>query len=315
MNHSVLFYIKHPAIIADNVWRRISPIIPDKLYLSVLYRINFGYWMNFKKPLSFNEKLQWLKLYDRKPEYIKMVDKYEAKKYVASLIGEEHIIPTYGVWSEYRDINFHKLPNQFVLKCTHDSGGVVICKDKSSFNYLSAKNKLTKSLKKKYFWEGREWPYKFVKPQIIAEKFLSSLSNNNTDNNKDYESRNPGETKEIMDYKFFCFNGKVEFFKIDIDRFQAHKANYYDLDFNLLPFREKALPNFKDYQLELPDNFHEMIRYAERIANGIKFARIDFYDVDEHIYFGEITFYPAAGLGQFVPNKYDLEIGNKLSIV
>lgn len=277
--------------------RCISRYLPDQFYIRCLYHSCVGKKLNLKDPKSFNEKLQWLKLHDRKPIYTTMVDKYAVKDYVASVIGEEHIIPTLGVWDRFDDIDFEKLPNQFVLKCTHDSAGLVICKDKTTFCVEKAKEKIELCLKRNYFYSGREWPYKHVKPRIIAEQYM--------------EDKN---LQELRDYKFFCFNGIVKCFKVDFDRFVEHHANYYDREKNLLRFGEIECPPKFSEVIDIPNNVDQMIDFAEKLSNGIPFLRADFYNVDESIYFGELTFYPASGFGPFTPEEFDLIMGRWLSL-
>lgn len=271
--------------------------ISDKTYLGVAYRSVFGKRLDLNDPVTFNEKLQWLKLYDQRSDYTKMVDKYEAKKYVAEKIGEKHIIPTLGVWERFDEINFDELPNQFVLKCTHDSGGVVICKDKRYFDLDAAKIKIEKCLKHNFFYMGREWPYKNVKPRIIAEKYMKN-------SNKEY----------LNDYKFFCFNGVMQFYKIDFDRFVEHHANYYDAHDNILSFGEVICPPDKEHIITKPSSMDEMKKLAAELSKDIPFLRVDFYDVNGSIYFGELTFYPASGFGKFIPDSADLELGNLLNL-
>lgn len=275
----------------------ISKILPDKIYLKLKFYIIFHKKLNLKSPTTYNEKLQWLKLYNRKKIYTQMVDKYEVKKYVANIIGEEYIIPTLGVYDKFDDIDFQKLPKQFVIKCTHDSGGLVICKDKDSFNYEQAKIKINKSLKNNYFYSGREWPYKNVKPRIIIEKYMEDM-----------------KTKELRDYKFFCFDGKVECFKIDFNRQTRHQANYYDKNGNLLKFGEEICPPDFTEKLELPINLRLMIELAEKLSKGIKFIRVDFYEMNEKAYFGELTFYPASGFGKFIPKEWDMKLGEWIKL-
>lgn len=275
----------------------ISHIIPDSLYLRMQYRLVFGEKLNLKNPIKFNEKLQWLKLHNRKPCFTEMVDKYEVKKYITRTIGEEYVIPTLGVWDSFEKINFDLLPNQFVLKCTHDSGGVIICKDKSKFDKEAAKNKIEKSLKRNFFFYGREWPYKYVKPRIIAEKYMIDES-----------------VSELRDYKFFCFNGVCKCMKVDFDRFSRHRANYYDRDGNLLDLGEKICPPNKEKNIILPQNKEKMIFLAEKLSKGIPFLRVDFYDVNGDIYFGELTFFPASGLGAFTDEVWDYKLGNWLQL-
>lgn len=277
--------------------RFLTRFLSDKVYLKLAYRSVFGKKLNLENPVTFNEKLQWLKLYDRKPIYTTMVDKYEAKKYVAELLGEEYIIPTLGVWDDFDEINFDSLPNQFVLKCTHDSGGLVICKDKRTLDIAETKNKIERCLKNNFYYMGREWPYKNVKPRIIAEKYLVDKS-----------------TNELMDYKFFCFGGQVRCFKVDFDRFVDHHANYYDVNRNLLDLGEEAYPPISDKKIDFPSNLDEMIHCAEVLSQTIPFMRADFYDVNGKVYFGEMTFYPASGFGKISGDKWDEKLGTWISI-
>lgn len=271
--------------------------MPDADFLQRAFALRLGYPLNLSNPTTFNEKLQWLKLHDRKPIYTTMVDKYAVKEYVASIIGDEYIIPTLGVWDKFEDIDFDTLPNQFVLKCTHDSGGLVICKDKSKLDMASARKRINRSLKRNYFYVGREWPYKDVKPRIIAEKYMEDSS-----------------TSELRDYKFFCFGGVVKCFKVDFDRFIEHRANYYDRAGNRLNFGEAAYPPDPSRSILLPNNLSQMIEYAEELSKGIPFLRADFYNVDETVYFGELTFYPASGFGKLVPEDWDGILGQWIEL-
>lgn len=274
-----------------------SPLWPDEFFLKAKFRLNMGKSLNLKNPQTFNEKLQWLKLYDRKPEYILMVDKYAVKKYVASLIGEEYIIPTLGVWDRVEDVEWDKLPTQFVLKCTHDSGGLVICSDKSKIDKKNVCSILRKCLKNNYYYHNREWPYKDVPRRIIAEKLI-----------------NPAPCIDLYDYKFFCFNGRVKVFKIDFDRNKDHHANYYDREGRLLPFGELVCMPVPDKKLEIPRTRLKMIELAEKLANKHSFLRVDFYSINGKIYFGELTFYPASGMGKFVPEEWDGIMGSWLNL-
>lgn len=269
----------------------------DVQYLKKEFKLRMGKSLNLENPITFNEKLQWLKLYDHKPIYTTMVDKYEAKKYVAKIIGDEYIIPTYGVWDNFDDIDFDSLPKQFVLKCTHDSGGLVICKDKNTFDKFGAKKKIMRSLKRNYFYMHREWPYKNVKPRIIAEKFMEDSM-----------------LQELRDYKFFCFGGKVKCYKVDFDRFVDHHANYYDKESNLLRFGEVVCPPQFDKSIEMPATLRKMEEFAELLSKDIPFLRVDFYDVRGNIYFGELTFYPASGMGKFTEDQWDSVLGSWIKI-
>ena len=289
--------LTNPQKFIESLLFRVGLFLPDKLFLKVWYHNRMGYWMDFNNPQTFNEKLQWLKLYNRKHIYTTMVDKYAVKKYVADIIGDEHIIPNLGVWKNFNDIDFKKLPNQFVLKCTHDSGGIVICKDKSKFDITTAKKKIEQSLKTDFYKLGREWPYKNVPKLIMAEKYMVDK-----------------KTEELRDYKFFCFNGIVKFFKIDFDRFTNHRANYYSLDGELQQFGEVMCPPDFSRELEMPKNLLKMINLAEKLSLGIPFLRVDFYEVDSIVYFGEMTFFPNSGQCKFTKDKWDFRLGQMINL-
>lgn len=233
----------------------------DEQHLKKRYRKIFGEELNFDNPRTFNEKMQWLKLNDRNPLYTKLVDKYEVKKYVSEIIGKEYIIPTLGVYNKFDEIDFEKLPNQFVMKCTHDSGGVYICKDKCKINYwikLKIRIRFNLMLKRNYYYRNREWPYKNVKPRIIIEKYM-------TDESK----------KELKDYKFFCFNGRVEYMKVDFNREIEHRANYYDRNFKIQEFGEEICPPDFNKKIKKPLNYNKMVELAEILSKDITFVRID----------------------------------------
>lgn len=264
----------------------------DKRYISMIYASVFGRKPDLEHPSTFNEVIQWLKLYDRDPLYTKLVDKYEVKSLVADVIGGEYIVPTYGVWDSFDEIDFDALPDRFVLKCTHDSGGVVLCPDKSELDRKAARKKISAHLKRNFYLYGREWPYKAVKPRVIAEMYL----------------RGDGG-KDLRDYKFFCFHGEAKFFKVDFDRESGHRANYYDRDGNLQRFGELVCPPAYDRELCLPSSIGRMAELAEKLSASRIFERVDFYDVDGKIYFGEITFHPNAGFGKFIPEEWDEKLG------
>lgn len=289
--------ISDPKRILLGILNRTAVLWSDKLFLKLKFRLMMGQKLDLKNPKTFNEKLQWLKLYNRKPEYTTMVDKYAVKEYVANIIGEEYIIPTLGVWDSVSEIDWDSLPNQFVLKTTHGGGGggVVICKNKTTFNTEASKLKLQQSLDSDIYINFREWPYKNVPKRIIAEEFMKDESN-----------------YELKDFKFFCFNGKVKCFKVDFDRFTSHKANYYDLNAHLLPFWEVVCPAAPNRNFEKPRNFEKMIEIAEALSKDIPFARIDLYNTNGKIFFGEITFFPAAGMGKFEPEEWDETLGEYL---
>lgn len=270
---------------------KLLSLLPDKLFIQLKFFKNFHRLPNLKHPKTFNEKLQWLKLYDRNPYYTKLVDKYEVKKIVAELIGEQYIIPTLGVWDSAEDIDFEKLPDKFVLKATHDSGRVIICKDKSKLDIAKAREEMAYSLKRDFYALTREWPYKNVPRRIIAEAFIEDKSG------------------DLKDYKFFCFNGKVEFFKVDFNRFTGHKANFYDKDWNILQLEEIAYPSDKEQIHKKPKNFDKMIELVEILAKKMQFIRIDFYNNEGNIYFGEITFFPNSGMVKYNPEEAENKLG------
>lgn len=272
-------------------------MIPDKLYLKIIYKRITGENLNINHPKNFNEKLQWLKLYDRNPEYTKYVDKYRVKKIMEKLLGDEYIIPVLGVWDSFEEINISSLPDSFVLKTTHDSGGVIICKNKKDFDFSNAKNILNKSLSRNYYWIRREFPYKNVKPQIMAEEYMTDDTGN-----------------QLKDYKIFVFGGKAEYIQVDYDRFTDHHRNFYSRDWEYLPFTT-LYPTNKDKIIERPKKLEELLGAAEKISNTLRnpsFLRVDFYVVEDKIYFGEVTFYHGAGVEKFYPNEYNYILGEKI---
>ena len=270
----------------------------DKQYLKLLYKIRTGQKLNLENPQTFNEKLQWLKLHDRRPEYTVMVDKYAVKKYVADEIGEQYIIPTLGVWERFDDIDFDKLPDQFVLKCTHDSGGLIICRDKSKLDFKAVKKKINRCLKHNYFWGCREWPYKNVKPRIIAESYMKC-----------------SDSPFLKDYKFFCFNGKVKFLYLSegLENHNIARISYVTLDWKQADFYREDYKTFNKMPPK-PINFDKMIKFAEIFSKDIPFLRVDFYEVNGKIYFGELTFYTGSGFTKFEPENADIKIGNLLKL-
>ena len=268
----------------------------DKVFLNLTFFVHFGRFINWGKPITFNEKLQWLKIYDRNPEYVKMVDKCDVKKYVAEIIGEEFVIPTIGVWEKVDEIPFESLPNQYVLKCTHDSGSVCVCKDSSEFDIIYAKKKLVKGLRRNLFYWGREWPYKNVKPRIVAETYMK------------------GENDDLMDYKLMCFNGKVKCSFVCSERFTSDdlKVTFFDRDWNLMPFTRQH--PFSERPIQQPASYLKMVEMAEKLSHGIPFVRIDFYEIYGHPFFGEMTFFPGNGFEKFEPEEWDYKLGEWLNI-
>lgn len=268
----------------------------DEEYIMRRFKALMGYEFDMDNPKTFNEKLQWLKLHDRNPLYTTLVDKYEVKKYVADIIGEEYIIQTLGVWERFEDIDFDTLPNQFVLKCTHDSGSCVIVKDKGNINKKAIKKKLNHALKENFYYTGREWPYKNVKPRIIAEKYMTDNGN------------------ELSDYKFMCFNGKVccSFVCSERQSESGLKVTFYDEKWDVMPF-ERHYPK-SNQPTAKPKNYEKMVELSEKLANNIPFVRVDFYDIMGQIYFGELTFYPGNGCEEFRPFEWDKLLGEWIEL-
>ena len=270
--------------------------MPDKPYLQIFYYAEFGKFIDFKNPKTFNEKLNWLKLYYRRPDLITLVDKYEVKKYIADKIGEQYVIPTLGVWDKFEDINFNELPNQFVLKCTHDSGGLVVCKDKSKLNLKEVKAKIEKSLTNNYYLWTREWSYKGVKPRIIAEKYMEDQ-----------------ETGELRDYKFFCFNGEPKLMFVASERgLKNTKFDFYDMQFHHMNIVQHY-PN-SEYSIEKPEHFEKMIELAKKLSEGFPHVRVDFYEANGRVYFGEMTFYHFGAIVPFETKEWDKKIGDWIKL-
>jgi len=270
----------------------------DETYLKIAFRSLMGKKLDLKNPQTFNEKLQWLKLYDRKPIYTTMVDKYEAKKYVADIIGEQYIIPTLGVWDKFEDINFDKLPNQFVLKCTHDSGGLVICRDKSKFDVSAAKKKINRSLKRNYFWQGREWPYKNVQPRIIAEKYMEDA-----------------QSGDLKDYKFYCFNGEPKFLYVSggLENHDTARISFLTLDWQFAPFYRQDYKSFEILPTK-PNCYEQMLQICKKLAAGHTFLRVDLYEINKQVYFSELTFHPSSGMMPLGEITQDVLMGNFLTL-
>ena len=269
----------------------------DIAYLKISYQYYFNQKLNLENPKTFNEKIQWLKLYDRNPKYTMLVDKYEVKNYIENKLGIEYVIPTIGIWNSFDEIDFNQLPNKFVLKCTHDSGGIIVCQDKNNFDYKNAKRKLEKHLKQNFFYRAREWPYKNVKPRIIAEKYMEDSSGG------------------LIDYKFFCFNGYVDNVMICLDRhINDPKFYFFNEKWELLRLniRGKEAPN--DYTVPKPDCIDKMFQIASELSKNIPFVRIDLYECNGCIYFGEFTFFPQGGYDINLLPETDLYFGNLITL-
>lgn len=297
INRRIKLIFNKPTRLVTKLLQRYPFLCSDSFFIKLFYRERMGIHLNIKEPKTYNEKLNWLKLHYREPIMTTLVDKYEVKKYVSEKIGKQYIIPTYGVWDSFDEINFDKLPNQFVLKTTHDGGGVVICHNKNEFDISSAKNKLNKHLKKNHFNHAREWPYKNVKPRIIAEELLIDTALN-----------------ELRDYKFFCFNGEPKLMSLYLNRQsnEPTRRSFFNMDFEPYEFYQVGIPYLIEEKLPKPQEFDKMIELAAILSGGFPHVRVDFYNVNGQIFFGELTFYHASGTSRFIPNEWDRKIGDWL---
>lgn len=296
--HTINYLVKNPRHTLLMLLSYTSRLWPDELFLKIKFRLCLGYRLDLKNPRTFNEKLQWLKLNDKRPIYTKMVDKIEAKKYVAGLIGDDYIIPTIGEYDSPDDIPWNKLPDRFVLKCTHDSGGIVICKDKSKFEKRQAISKLKKAHNRTYYYQNREWPYKNVPHRIICEQYMVDESG-----------------YELKDYKFFCFDGEVKALFIATDRGnekEQTKFDFFDADFNHLPILN-GHPNATK-PISKPENFELMKDLASKLSKGHCHLRVDFYNIKGKVYFGELTFFHWSGFVPFVPEEWDYKLGSYIHL-
>lgn len=294
----------NPWLVLSFILKRIARVVPDKIQLSLLHKVYVGKFVDWKNPQTFTEKLQWLKIYNRKPEYTTMVDKYAVKDYVASIIGEEYIIPTLGVWDSPEDIDWDSLPQKFVLKTTHGGGGngVWICKDKVTFDKEKCIREIKRSLKSDLYWAFREWPYKNVPKRIIAEKLMMESFPRKAD-------------KDLTDYKFFCFGGEPKYCQVIRDRNTKETIDFYDVQWNHMPFvglnpmaKNGLNPVAKPLRLE------KMLEICRTLSNNIPFARVDLYVIDDKEYFGEITLFPASGMGVFEPEDWGKKLGDLIEM-
>lgn len=272
--------------------------LPDRLFLSLLFRRTTGTKLELNPPRTFNQKLQWIKLYDRNPQYTVLVDKYRVKEYVSNKIGESYVVPLLGVWDKPEEIAWDKLPNQFVLKTNHDSGGIVICKDKNLLDKQATLKILNKSLSHDYWKVGREWPYKGINRKIIAESYLKEDGQEN-----------------LRDYKVMCFNGNAKIIEYHEDRFSSnHVQAFYDSQWNLLPFNQKSYRKVSLRQSEKPSLLNEMIQNSEILSAGIPHVRVDWYIVENKLYFGEMTFFDSSGFDDFEPYEYNNILGDWINL-
>lgn len=290
---------KRPNLICGFFLHRLARFIKDdETYLKWYYFFPMKRWPDLNNPKSFNEKLQWLKIHDKNPAYSKMVDKYEVKQYIGELLGQQYVIPTLGVWDRFDDIDFESLPNQFVLKCTHDSGGLVICKDKTQLDIESARKKINKCLKKNYYLETREFPYKDVKPRIIAEEYMEQP-----------------EASSLNDYKVLCFSGKAKLIEYHVDRFtDKHTQDFYDVEWNKTPITQGGYSAVSDYCAPKPKCLAEMIRLSELITKDMAHCRVDWYEINGKLFLGEITFFDGSGIEAFDNYADDLMLGSWIDL-
>lgn len=270
--------------------------LPDKLYLHLLFRVEIGYRLNLKNPQTFSEKIQWLKLYDFRPKYTKMVDKVAVKKIVADIIGDEYIIPTLGVWNSFDEIDFDSLPDRFVLKTSHGGGGggVVVCPNKNKLDKIVAQKIINSSLRKDISRSYREKPYRDVPRRILAEKYLTN-----------------GYDKDLPDYKFYCFNGEPCYCQVIRDRHSKETIDFYDMEWKHQEFIGlNPIAHNGQTPVACPQNFKTMQNICRQLAKDIPFIRVDLYEVNKNVYFGETTFYPASGMGIFIPNDWNSILGD-----
>lgn len=302
----ILSYISHPQKCLNYIENKrlhssYGRKLNDETYIKRIFKLEMGYELDLDNPKTYNEKLQWLKLNYQNLDCVTMVDKYYAKEYVANLIGEEYVVPLYGVWDKFEEIDFDALPEQFVLKTTHDCGGVVVCKDKSEFDKAEAKTFLEKHLAREYFYHCREWPYKYVKPRIIAEKFM--------------KDSNEQAGEGLTDYKFFCFDGEPKAMFIATERANKEtetKFDFFDMEFNHLPFTN-GHPN-SNKPIKKPERFELMIELAKKLSAGLPHIRVDFYESEGKIYFGELTLFHWGGLVPFNPKEWDRTFGDWIKL-
>ena len=295
---SLKTYLRHPTRLFARVGKyTFLKKMSDERFLKMVFKDSMGYSLNLEKPKTFNEKLQWLKIYDRNPIYTTMVDKADSKKYVADIVGDENIIPTLGIWNSFDDIDFDTLPDQFVLKCTHDSGGLMICRDKSKFDKAAARVKIEQCMKQNYYWSSREWPYKNVKPRILAEAYLG---------------------EDLQDYRIYCFNGepKIVYSYGNESNTSGSKpepatCDILDVNWNRMPFRQKSPPS--EHIPPKPKHYEDMLRVSRILSKDIPFLRVDFYDTTK-MYIGELTFYPGSGTSKFYPDEWDKTLGEWIEL-
>lgn len=270
--------------------------LPDKVYLKAVFKAETGYTLDLDHPKTYNEKLQWIKLYDRKPEYIAYADKYLVRDYIAKKLGEKYLVPLIGVYKKTEDIHWDELPNRFVLKCNHASGTNIICKNKNELDFFAVEKQLNSWLKKNAFWGAREWCYKNIEPCIICEEFIETQDGNTPD-----------------DYKFMCFNGDPRLIQVHHDRYGDHTLDYYTPEWKKADL-QRIDADISARDVEKPDKLEEMLFIARELSKDMYYARIDLYYIKEKIYFGEITLYPTGGFSTFTRYEDDLLLGSYIKL-
>ena len=293
----IISYLKSPKkCIVYLMNKNFFSFLPDKIYLKIKYKLIMGKKLNLKNPVTFNEKLQWLKLYDRNSDYTIMVDKSLAKDYVGNIIGSDKIINTLGVYDKFDDIDFNTLPEKFVIKPTHTSGDVFICKDKSKIDMKQLKKKTKKWLKRNYYKVHREWPYKDIKRKLIVEEFMAD-----------------SKQEDLVDYKVMCFNGEPKIIFTCTDRFESNlKVTFFDKKWEQLPCSRHYPASEK--KIDKPYNFDLMLELSKKLSKDITFVRVDWYEINNKLYFGELTFYPGSGYEEFNPEIWDERIGQLITL-
>lgn len=274
--------------------------LPDERFLRLQFRAQLGRWPELEHPQTFNEKLQWLKLHDRRPEYSMMVDKYRVRDYIREKIGEEYLIPLLGIWDAPDEIDFDALPDQFVLKCNHNSGkGLCICRDKSRLDIEKVKAELRQGLAQDYYLTGREWPYRDVPRKIICEKYM-----------EDYQSKNG-----LVNYKFYCFNGEPRFLHVSeaVDNHACAKVSYLTLDWEFAPYERTDYAPYKNLPRK-PLHYNTMLDFCRKLSEGVPFLRVDLYEINYKIYFSELTFFPGSGFTPYRNPEHDSDMGSMLTI-
>lgn len=297
LNHVLKMLLNKLRILEGIIARKLVKFLSDELYIKMLFHSRVGYYPNLDNPRTYNEKLQWLKLNYKRPEYTKMVDKYSAKEYVASVVGEKYIIKTLGIWERVEDIDWDSLPNRFVIKVTSDSGGIVVCKDKATLDIEQAKAKLRKGWGKNYYLYNKEYPYRDIQPRIIAEEYIEDESG-----------------YELKDYKFFCFDGHPKYLFVASDRHSTEetKFDFFDLNWEHLPVIN-GHPN-SSVEIKKPLNFEEMIQVAAKLSKGMPHVRVDLYNNNGKIYFGELTFFHWSGMIAYQPIEWDYKFGDYINL-